>query len=77
MNDRLVFHAHQFEAESCEIHHADCPWRTYSTPVARRPAKRIRQVSAPVITMRFGRGSAGRRNALAVLQRSPSFWVTW
>ena len=47
------------------------------TPVARRPSKRIRQASAPVTTVRFGRSSAGRRKALAVVQRSPPFWVTW
>ena len=31
---------------------------------------------APVITVRFGRCSAGRRNALAALQRTPRCWLT-
>ena len=56
---------------------ADCPRQTYSTPTARRPSNRMRHVSALVSTVRFGRSRAGRRNALAVLQRRPSFWVSW
>ena len=50
--------------------------REYSTPVTVRPSSFSRCVNAPVITVRLGRFMAGRRKALAPLQRTPSFCVT-
>ena len=44
----------------------------YSTPVARRPSKRMRVASAPVSTRTFGRAIAGRRKARAADMRRPS-----
>ena len=48
-----------------------------SSPLARRPSKHTRAMVAPVITVRFGRPSAGCSYARYAPQRSPSFCVTW
>ncbi len=53
------------------------PPRAISTPTARAPSNRIRSAIASVITSRFGRDSAGCRNAAAVEQRRPSRCVSW
>ena len=51
-----------------------------STPLQRTPAAvfsmRSRRTWLPVMTVRLPRASAGFRNALAVFQRIPRFWLT-
>ncbi len=53
------------------------PPETSSTPTARSPSKTMRSTRTPVRTSRFGRPSAGRRNASAGLQRMPFRCVSW
>ena len=53
------------------------PARRYSTPTARLRSSRMRDTSARVSTVRFGRRIAGRRYATAALQRRPSRMVFW
>src|SRR6266853_1344060 len=50
--------------------------RKNSTPAALRPSMRSRRTCACVITVRFGRRIAGRRNAFDAFQRTPRFWFT-
>ncbi len=53
------------------------PSRRNATPVQREPANSSLSACAPVSTVRLARPRAGRRNALAVVQRTPRRWVTW
>ena len=54
-----------------------CPFQTYSTPVARVPSISTRVVSAPVVTVRLGRFSAGLRYAAAADERRPLRMEYW
>jgi hypothetical protein len=53
------------------------PCLTYSMPTARVPSNTTRVASAPTSIVRLGRFSAGRRYAVAALQRRPSRMVIW
>ena len=52
------------------------PW-TYSMPTARVPSITILVASAPTSTVRLRRAIAGRRYAVAALQRLPLRSVIW
>ncbi len=53
--------------------------KAFLKPVADRPNLIVltRAAWARVRTVRFGRSATGLRKALAVLQRTPFFWLTW
>ncbi len=53
------------------------PSLRYSIPTARVPSIITRVASAPVISVTFGRASAGRRKARAALHRRPLRMVDW